>query len=294
MQHRTLIDVVLTACIVCATLPSRGSATPPMADGPTVFGTNTAIPLVGLSTHFVRSGTSDTLRIRVIPGVDPPLAHGHWEVSLPSGMTLLAGDLRRAGPTATLRGVYEARVRCDHWGDFELTCHIEAAKDSVASSSLSYSVQVHVTAESLAVSDTRRRLRRETVFNAIHYRLHSGWWIPLDPGEDAEVEPGYDSAANLLSAPATRRESAMRAGLGTSDSTVEVPVYVVVNRAGCVKAVEATTSVATFDPVRRTFVATPGRMITSADLTAASAAAWKWTFAPAHSLGRPVSMLYLI
>jgi hypothetical protein len=218
-------------------------------------------------------GSSDTLELRTSLLGDPPLSMGHWEVVLPPGLALLTGDLRGSDLTLAKSGYFTASgcayVRCERWGDFRISYGMQAAQDSTNWSTLEGAVLVHAKADSFATEVSWPDFLRRFVVDGVHYREHSFKLIPLDPGEDERVSTEVGPNGTLQPAPAIHRESAIRASSAAGDSTVEVPVWVAVDRAGRVKAVEPTTG-------------------------PAAEAAWKWTFTPVQSLGRPVSMLYLI
>jgi hypothetical protein len=260
---------------------------------PRIIGTDRCPPQAGIAVDVRRLGSGDTLAIQCSSFFDWPLKTARWNIALPAGLAFLNGTLERSdvavGPSErhgayAYSGVDHASVRCEHWGDFEVWAHLHAAEDSLNWSGGSFCLLVHVTQESLTVNKYPfpfGHVRRRTVVDGVHYREQNFMLIPLDPGEDEEVAPGLASAANLQSAPVIHKEAAARAYATVSDSTIEVRVWVAVDREGRVKAVRP------YDP-------NPEPGIPADAKAAALDAAQKWTFTPAQSLGRPVSMLYLI
>lgn len=239
---------------------------------PRIFGTDRVAPMAGATVQAERVGTGDTLRLSYTLGSDLPLSNVRWEVVIPSGLALISGEV---GGTELTRGSNmnwrhpEARVRCERWGDFKIAYSIRAAQDSANWASCEGAVLVHATPESLTCRVSGPDFLERTVVDGVHYRNYVARLIPLDPGEDERVGPEVLSNASIEAAPAIHRESAVRPAGAAVDSTAEVPVWVVIDRAGRVKAVDPATG-------------------------PAAEAARKWTFEPAMSLGRPVTMLYLI
>lgn len=270
MRHTT---AVIAACASALAALVAGTC---LADWPghrpKMIGTNHSAPIAWAFVDVERVGSSDSLGLGIWVGSDLPLTTARWKVVLPPGLTFLSGEL---GGTELVRGdrsnhkYTRAYVRCERLGDFRIHYNIRAAKDSTNWSSMESAVLVHITPDSFASGETLSDRLRRIVVDGVHYRSQYLKLIPLDPGEDERVGPEVAESVSLQPAPVIHRESAIRASSAAGDSTVEVPVWVVVDRTGRVKAVEPTTG-------------------------PAAAAAWKWTFTPAQSLGRPVSMLYLI
>lgn len=239
----------------------------------------------GIDLYIGRLGSSDTIRVRVAAGFDPAYGRsGEWELVIPPGMSRLSGRTEAHGAKRDVEGAHDLYLRCERWGDFELLATMTAMQDSLNYVRNDYRAALHVTADSFTVRNHPTPygfVLRQYVIDGVHYRWHGVWWLPLDPGETEETALGFDSSANIHSAPVIHVETAAHIGSAPSDSSITVPVWVAVDRSGHVKDARLV------NPNRE-------RGISQATKAAALVAAWKWRFAPAYSLGRPVSTLYVI
>ena len=202
---------------------------------------------------------------------------GQWSVTLPEKMVLVDGLLHGSGLTDEIRGLHEARVRCSQWGNFTIRASFRTGIDSLNWTSHECLVDLRVTPDSFEYRVVAPSLNKHHVLGGIHHRS-TGWvWLPLDPGESEEVEPGFDERNHKSPPPALHKASGAVAGATDQDSVVSMPVLVAVGRDGTVKDVY-----------------THIRGVHNAVLEAAVQVARKWTFTPAKSFGQPASALYEI
>lgn len=262
---------LLLTCAFGALVPGRCLATGSTWN-PRLFGSARQPSLAWIGGDAARLGTSDTLDLQVRLGSDLPLTKADWQIELPPGLIFLAGELHGSGlnpgPQVNWKNTH-ALVRCEHWGDFKVAFTIRAAADSANWSSYEQVLAVHVTPDSFTSEVLRGQRQQSIVVDGLHFRQQLLRLIPLDPGEDERIGPEVDAKVYQQPAPAIHREAVVRAAEAVDDSTTEVPVWVVVDRNSRVKATDPATG-------------------------PAAEAARKWTFEPAISLGRPITMLYLI
>lgn len=237
----------------------------------------------GVDLSILRLRDTDTLRVRVRAGFDASYGRsGEWSVAVPPGMSYVSGLTNARGAKRDVEGSFDLYLRCDRWGDFEITATMSAVHDSLNFVRNDYRAVVHITADSFVVRDhpyPNGFLLKQYVVDGIHYRRHGPWWLPLDPGETADIELGFDSESRLASPPTLHAESAEQATRAGRDTVFGVPIYVAVDRTGRVKLARLN--------VRHECIPAPIQQ-------AALVAAQNWRFKPATSLGRPVTTLYLI
>ena len=231
--------------------------------------------------------SSDTLLIHATVHFLSPCEawRGEWRVTLPEGLEHVSGQLEGSGLTAQIRGVHEIRARRTRWGAFQIRGSFRTGVDSLNWTSHDNLLEMQATIDSFFVAN--RPAHHYGILNRVHMlggvrhrKVHwsGGTWLPLDPGEDEAIEPGFYEHMFKSPLPAMHKESGRFAGASASDSTIHLTVLVAVNRAGLVKDVYTYPAPITPRPI----------------LDSAVVAARKWRFEPAISLGRPVSALYSI
>lgn len=258
----------LMLCPVAASASDRGRILPDLGFVP-----------AGIELMIQRLGSSDTIKVQSLVHVDPGwLTTCKWKVTLPESVTPLVGDFTRAGPCSTTAGVFEALVRFDRWGEFEIRGNLFAARDSSNWITDVTREVIRISRDTIDV-DRYAHKRYEYVVDGTHYRRGGiPWWTPMDPGEDLAVAPNF-LYQNPEHPPTIHAERALRKGLSVNAPTVEVPVLVAVGRNGRVK-----------DALLYGWQ----RGIPEDAKPAALAAAMKWRSAQVRSLGHSVSALYLI
>jgi hypothetical protein len=223
-----------------------------------------------------RVGVSDTIRLTQNVNVRyGGAATWRWKTILPAGLSVLSGTIEEDAGRLSVSKAYEALIRCEQWGRFEILGSITATSDSANWITDDVRLILHATEDSFYVS-RNGHVRLEYVVDGVHYRREGGWWAPLDPGEEL-IEPV--THPKVGEAPTLHAERAVRPMSSSDSSSVDVPVLIAVSRAGRVKDAQ---------------VYGPQRGISEASKRVAIAAAWRWRFAPAMSKGQPISAIYVI
>ena len=226
----------------------------------------------------------DTITVEVLVGFDEPCEQwtGAWSITLPKDVVLISGPAGGLGSTSSIRGVHRLRIKPLRSGTFLLRGTFRTALDSLNWTSHEFVGELRIAPDSLVYK--RHPLpygiaNQKHVMAGVHHRRFwpRGTWLPLDPGETEEVEPGLDERLFRSPPPASKKAFGVAGGASTDDSTVFVPVLVAVDRNGNVKDVY-----------------THMRVVPRPMLDAAVEAAREWAFPPAESYGMPVSALYEI
>ena len=240
-------------------------------------------PPASMEIFMSRQRSSDTVDVEVVVYFNSPCTNwrGEWRIWPMDGLEPVAGALQESGTTADIIGTHFARLRCTRWGEFEIRGFFGTAVDSLNRTSHEYRVTFRASPDSFVYTRHMEvaSASRQHVLGGIHHRS-TGWvWLPLDPGESEQVEPGFDERNHKSPPPALQKASGVLPGAVSKDSSVTVMVRVAVDREGRVKDVYA----------RRVAAFHPPEVI-----DAAVEAARHWTFTPAKSFGRPASALYSI
>lgn len=226
----------------------------------------------------------DTITIEALVGFDEScdLWNGKWSIELPEDIVLVSGSTSGFGGTGSIRGVHPFRVKPLRWGTFMLRGTFRTAVDSLNWTGHDFVGELRIAPDSLVY---RRHplpygiINQWHVVAGVHHRRFwpRGTWLPLDPGESEEIEPGFDERSFKSPPQASKKVFGATAEATAEDSTVFVPVLVAVDRNGGVKDVY-----------------THMRVFRRVILDAAVEAARQWTFPPSKSYGLPASALYEI